>query len=624
MDSPTGPSPPPPPTRPEGRTQQLSPLLVWAVVFCDIGTSVYYVPGILYASAGNTTALLVFGTAIGFILLALKYIEISWRNPEGGGVVTIATKAFTPLWGVLGGWLIVVDYFLTAAISSVSGMHYLGSLVPAVDHRVIPLAIAILILLAFINIVGIRESAILSFFVAGLALAVDLVVIVVTLVRIGPPEWGLLAATLKPDPAIGGYTLLVGFSGAWLAYSGLESISQLSPAMKDPIKSTARQGMIWVIGSILVTAPILTLFSIGLLPRITKENEGERLISELGQQWGGAPVEIAVVVTASALLLLAANTAIIGAYHVFLALARSGYMPTPVVTRNRRFGTPQIAILVATCMPILIILAVSGNLTALGDMYAFGLLGAFTLSSVSLDVVRWRVGNRGPLFWVGIATTVMVLVAWWVNLIEKDSATTYGGTVVGVGMLVAVLWHQRWFHDLFYRIPSIQRRAQFRIAQAERGLSSLPNLINLNLAQVIVPANPSDTLVALRGRNAALLEEAAGRERGRGGSTLYVLYVEERPGLFVDSESVQPDPQGLEVLAFAAARGDSLGLTVVPLWTVSYNAAEGISRAAELLHVGTVMLGVSRRNAIYHLLRGHVVSGLVRRLPRRCKLMLLG
>ena len=31
---------------------QLSPLLVWAVVFCDIGTSVYYVPGILYAQVG--------------------------------------------------------------------------------------------------------------------------------------------------------------------------------------------------------------------------------------------------------------------------------------------------------------------------------------------------------------------------------------------------------------------------------------------------------------------------------------------------------------------------------------------------------------------------------------------
>ena len=43
---------------------------------------------------------------------------ISWRNPEGGGVVTITTKALGPLWGCLGGMLITTSYFLTAAISA--------------------------------------------------------------------------------------------------------------------------------------------------------------------------------------------------------------------------------------------------------------------------------------------------------------------------------------------------------------------------------------------------------------------------------------------------------------------------------------------------------------------------
>ena len=62
---------------------QLSPLLVWAVVFCDIGTFVYYVPGILYAQVGALTPLFIAATIIGFIPLALKYQEICWRNPEG-------------------------------------------------------------------------------------------------------------------------------------------------------------------------------------------------------------------------------------------------------------------------------------------------------------------------------------------------------------------------------------------------------------------------------------------------------------------------------------------------------------------------------------------------------------
>src|ERR1051325_5595732 len=77
-------------------TRQLIWLLAWAVVFCDIGTSVYYAPGILLGHVRNATPFFVLLTTGGFILLSLKYIEISWRNPEGGGVVTITTKAFGP------------------------------------------------------------------------------------------------------------------------------------------------------------------------------------------------------------------------------------------------------------------------------------------------------------------------------------------------------------------------------------------------------------------------------------------------------------------------------------------------------------------------------------------------
>ncbi len=53
-----------------------------------------------------------------------------------------------------------------------------------------------------------------------------------------------------------------------------------------------------------------------------------------------------------------------------------------------------------------------GNIATLGGLYAFGLLGAFALSSISLDRVRMAEGQRGLLFAVGVATTVMVLVAW--------------------------------------------------------------------------------------------------------------------------------------------------------------------------------------------------------------------
>jgi len=168
-------------------------------VFCDIGTSVYYVPGILYGQVGSLAPLFVLLTTGGFLLLSAKYVEISWRNPEGGGVVTVATKAFNPRWGCLGGMLITVDYFLTSAISSVSGMQYLGSLFPFVDTHIVLLSTSALLLLAVVNLIGIRESAVLSLVMACTALVVDLVVIGITLTYTGPPEWSTILRHLWPE-----------------------------------------------------------------------------------------------------------------------------------------------------------------------------------------------------------------------------------------------------------------------------------------------------------------------------------------------------------------------------------------------------------------------------------------
>jgi len=86
-------------------------LLCWAVVFADIGSSIYYVPGILYGSVGALAGFFVLLTMIVFVLLTLKYAEVSQRFPEGGGVVSVAAQAINSWAGALGGMLILVSYF---------------------------------------------------------------------------------------------------------------------------------------------------------------------------------------------------------------------------------------------------------------------------------------------------------------------------------------------------------------------------------------------------------------------------------------------------------------------------------------------------------------------------------
>ncbi|MBO0709599.1 MAG: APC family permease, partial [Candidatus Dormibacteraeota bacterium] len=80
--------------------------LCWAVVFADIGTSIYYTPGILHGQFGTRSSLFVLMTLLVFMLLSVKYAEVAWRYPEGGGVVNVTSRALHPFAGLLGGCFI--------------------------------------------------------------------------------------------------------------------------------------------------------------------------------------------------------------------------------------------------------------------------------------------------------------------------------------------------------------------------------------------------------------------------------------------------------------------------------------------------------------------------------------
>ncbi|MGH7871108.1 MAG: APC family permease [Candidatus Binatia bacterium] len=609
--------------KPTKDTRQLNWFLAWAVVFCDIGTSVYYVPGILYGHVRDATPFFVLLTTGGFILLALKYIEISWRNPEGGGVVTITTKAFGPMWGCLGGMLITVDYFLTTAISAVSGFHYIGSAFASLDQHVLLLSCIGIAVLAALNIVGIRESASVSLVMACAAFVVNLIVAGAAVITMDAAQWDAVIRGLGAGKGLSHYDLLVGFASAWLAFSGLESISQLSPAMRLPLRRTTRYAMAAVIITMVVTSPILTALSIGLLPEAVKSAQSERFISELAMVVGGFSIKIAVVLTASSLLLFASNTAIIGSYHVFLALARQDFLPKILQLRNRAFNTPHLAVLIATGVPILLILITRGQMNLLGDMYAFGLLGAFVFSSSSLDVIRWRLGRRDPVFWIGVLTTLMVMVAWGVNLIEKHLATYFGGLVTAIGMITAVGVRRAWFVDLLLRIPFIER-LQARAYRASEGLveDELKGLVTLAEAVEVKPLYSSSTLLAVRDESPRLIQEGITRAKGKGESALYCIYVEEWPGLFAGDTPHMPNEQGIVTLKAALQAVREKHIEIIPIWTVSHNAADAIANAAKILDVDAVIIGASRRSAFYHVLRGRVVKGLMKKLPHDCHLII--
>jgi amino acid transporter len=504
----------------EHSEQSLGPLLCWAVVFADIGTSIYYVPGILYGTVGKLAGFFVFLTMVVFVLLTFKYVEVTYRFPQGGGVVTVAAKALNRWFGALGGMFILVDYFLTSAISSLSGILYLSVVFTTIGPQTTFLGLSItvwitllvLVLLGILNWIGISESAKVSLVGAIIAFASDVAILVTVFTHLSLAQFfALFPAMFAGGRPLTLVTILVGFAGSFLAFSGLESISQLSPNMKLPRRAVGKIALFLVVLTVGLTSPVLTVLSTVLLPKAAADPVlSSQLISLLGGHWGAVWLQTEVAISASALLVFASNTAIIGSYHVFMALARMEFFPAFLMKHNKLRNTPHYSIAFATLIPILVLVAVRGNINILGDMYAFGLLGAFTLTCVGMDIVRYRqrvirknkkagtapsiqknqndsedqklvneeeehpkgtgaVQNQaGPAdapetegpwtrstfnFYLGILTTVLVVIAWSTNLIAKPLATAFGGSVAIIGMIISYVIYNS--HKKKGRVPVI-------------------------------------------------------------------------------------------------------------------------------------------------------------------------
>jgi len=132
----------------------------------------------------------------------------------------------------------------------------------------------------------------------------------------------------------------------------------------------------------------------------------------------------------------------------------------------------------------------------LGDLYAFGLLGAFSVTCVSLDIVRWRERRHharpvGPgqadirlhtstsMFVIGVLTSLLVVTAWTTNLFAKPLATLFGGTLtlLGLAIVAATQWRRRRRGRSGW-VPHAEKLERLRMAADPQGRSPVVALLH--------------------------------------------------------------------------------------------------------------------------------------------------
>lgn len=594
------------------RLRPLGPLLCFGIVHASIGSHAYWAPGVVFRDAGAQAAAFVLAAGLAFALLAEKLAEVAERHPGGGGAVSVASDAFGGTAGALAGALLLVDYVLLAAVSAVAGFTQLAAVFPALADRVTHLALAGLAGLGLLVWTGVRGAADASAAASLAALATLAVLAGAAGWRVQADEWRDLGTTLGQARELGWPALLAGFATGCLAFGGLESLPHLSPALAPPRRRTARRAALALMAAALATLPLLT----GLAT--TRVDPGaanpDALLVELTATAGVRGLRLAVALAGAALLLFAANTALVGACHVCSALAQTGFLPGRIVRRSRRFGTPALAILAVVVLAGGAIRIARGDLDALARVHAFGLLGALALASLAVDRQRLRRRALGPAFAAGLGVSLLFLAAWAAAAVARPQAT-----LVGVGSTLALL-------AAFSASRAARRRSALAAAAGAPGRgdrAGAAHILTLPEALELRPAYTPKTILCLRGPNERLLEEALVHLRGQREWEAAVLFVDEIPGIFVPREN-EPSSEARAVLADATAWLGERGVAALPIWRLAHDAGDAIADAARQLGAEAVVVGASRRGAAWQWLRGSVVARLVASASERMRVVVVG
>jgi amino acid transporter/nucleotide-binding universal stress UspA family protein len=590
-----------------------------AILYGDWGTSKAYVVGLAFAAAGYGSFWLVAAMCVLTALVGVNYICICRHYPDGGGVYA-SVRHRSQIVSIVGAFLLVADYIVTASISALSAFQYLHF-----PHPEIFAAFAIL-LIGGLNYFGPKHTGGLAFLIS-----VPTFVVVVILGLLCLPHLG--DAVRHLEPLKGSFMEnWKGFVGVVLALSGVEAIANATGVMKlDPgstdarpsVSKTSTKAIVWVMLEVCLFTALLSLGMHALPGLVVHGDEVDapghpgvrdymlRYMGEVfatGSMGAGAGAALGVVVSLvfGFLLLSAVNTAIVALIAISYLMSRDGELPEGFQKLNK-FGVPNLGMIVATIAPALLVISVS-DVSGLADLYAVGVVGAIAtnLGATSTDrtvaMARWE---RGLMF-----LTFLVMLAIELTLfVSKPGARVFAVTILAVGLVLRGL-----------AAEFAQRKKKEREDLAARAPTASAPARETPPAPLQVDFSGSPMLCAVRGvgRTLDLALEVA-RESS---SPLYLLFVREQP--LVTEEDLrrkwQEDPAAREI--FAAARERARGYPFIPCYAVSDSASDTIVDIAATLGVARLILGSTQRGSIAWLLRGDLIRKVSNLLPENIHLLI--
>jgi basic amino acid/polyamine antiporter, APA family len=606
------------------RQQRLERVLgtpaLFSTAYGNVGSSIYYALGVTAVFALGLTPVVFVIAGVIFAATAATYAEGTVRYPEAGGSSSFARHAFNELVSFGAAWAQMLNYIITIAISAFFVPHYLSIFWGPLREN--PWDIVgggiVIVLLVTLNIVGIQESARVNIGLALIDFATQVLLVLLGFALIFSPH--VLSSNIHFGVAPTWSQFLLAIPVAMIAYTGIETVSNLAEEARDPVKNIPR-AISFVAVAVFVIYFTLPWIALSALP-VTKTADGHYqtllglgppegfsndpvlgLVENLGVHGAAlSGLKIYVGLLAATILFIATNAGVIGASRITYAMASYRQLPEVFRRLHKRFKTPYISLLVfAGLIPLIVILP--GRTNFLGTMYSFGAMLSFTVAHASIIALRYKQPDaelvfrarpnlrfRGvdwPLFAIfgGIGTALS-----WLVVVEQEALTRWAGLGWLVAGFVMYAVYRRWV-------------VHAPLTETVRAPIVIGPAVALEYRNVLVP-------VVWRRESEAAVDLACRLASERRGSIVALTVLEVPLELPLDAELPgHAERRANDLLDEARAIGDAYGVNVIGRLVRARRAGRAVVEEAEWRNSGIVVMGAPRRDE--HRRRGRIFGGTV-------------
>ena len=361
-------------------------------------------------------------------VVAFSYRQVCIAYPTGGGSYSVSKANFGRYASLIAASALLIDYNLTAAVSTSSAVEQIVSAFPALGDIRVLIGVAALGLITLANLRGVREAGnifaiptYLFMFSAFAMIAIGAYRIIVLGEHHAPPP-EVVAATASTAGTVSIFLLLRAFASGAVALTGTEAIATGVPAFKPPESKNAATTLLVMAGALAILFIGITFLATNFaiyptVPEIFGPNvEHKTVIAQVSETvFGSGSIAFYLFQSFTALLLfLAANTSFAAFPRLAAVLGEDGFFPRQFALRGDRLAFSMGIVLLGLIAMSLVVIA-GGRTHALIPLYAVGVFIDFTISQGGM-IRHWlRTRDRGWRYRlvinaIGCAATAVVAV----------------------------------------------------------------------------------------------------------------------------------------------------------------------------------------------------------------------